>query len=1071
MLIHSKTDTLLRFAAVALLAAAVSGCSAEPDIEIVEPAPEGMVLRLSTGSSFSRADDEYDGKTDPYAEGEEAITRVSLFFFSEDPRLAGKAGEEPFYVHTVPGPLHAVTTADLTIKVPVDLIPSFVNKEAYVYALVNLSDISVDDAKKQIGGQSITYQKLQEVWTTEDVFAAKGVPGTFVMRGGAMVSLQQEGDKLAWVKGSVMLERLASKIRLWAQIPPAIYLDEQGKTIPYRYDENNRRESEDAYAERVKDIAAEKWEPVPTSGTDSNVRLYLYNIATRGRIDAYTGSTEERDDAGSDPGGILRYRDVDRRPGCEEAVRLLVDHPASLNVADISSDYPYTHTTAYYSYPNVWNSLSPTEKHQTYVLLSMPWERTASKNETGVEYQVCYYKIPVNALVSGTDGAYADRLDPNRYYRIKIRLGMLGSKDLGDPLEIDASCEVADWTTSDVDVNIKPRRYLVVNQPVWTMNNTSSIEIPFSSSHDVEVSECYVTYFRYNDIWGKDPDSVHSDNPTDQQHNSGEFDAWLSAAESDAEGKNIKDSEGKISLDGLKWGETDQTLRQTLYYKKEYFYDKYYAEDADLKANGNGGFKYYVGHEHPKTFQEPYITRPEGLSGDEKERWDEYQTTYDMNSIYTYRVDNETQLLTFDHPLIWWKEAYSDGKYYYVPEAKNGRLRSEYSRCEITIKLRHIDRPEEEHLFEQTIHITQYPGLYIEVSHDYGNPVPTSGSTESGNRYVLVNGNTTEADRVGTWFNSTNWNEVSSYMYYFGFINNNPNMYVIHTTQLEEETDGIYILGDPRNLYYNNQLGIDKTYEKTEDNSMVYTENVEAQGNNRNQWYQLRYSIVYGWVFDNLETIENATRLYDGSTGPLKYYYPTDETEGAGSKESFVAPVFRIASSFGKVSLSNSYAQNIMRTNYLDRESRREARRRCAAYQEAGRPAGRWRVPTISEIEYVMQLSADNKIPHLFGLINQSNSLYWCSTGLLSIDLVGIDDPNDGRTARDRITERDGSYDIPQRNAPAVRCVYDEWYWTQVDGGEFPVVNRSTSERLTPTTKTFYWGDRPKDNPQTPDQP
>ena len=242
MLIHSKTDTLLRFAAVALLAAAVSGCSAEPDIENVEPAPEGMVLRLSTGSSFSRADDEYDGKTDPYAEGEEAITRVSLFFFSEDPRLAGKAGEEPFYVHTVPGPLHAVTTADLTIKVPVDLIPSFVNKAAYVYALVNLSDISVDDAKKQIGGQRITYQKLQEVWTTEDGFAAKGVPGTFVMRGGAMVSLQQEGDKLAWVKGSVMLERLASKMRLWVQIPPAIYLDEQGKTIPYLYDENNRRD-------------------------------------------------------------------------------------------------------------------------------------------------------------------------------------------------------------------------------------------------------------------------------------------------------------------------------------------------------------------------------------------------------------------------------------------------------------------------------------------------------------------------------------------------------------------------------------------------------------------------------------------------------------------------------------------------------------------------------------------------------------------------------------------------------------------------------------------------------------
>lgn len=1062
MLIHSKTDTLLRFAAVALLAAAVSGCSAEPDIEIVEPAPEGMVLRLSTGSSFSRADDEYDGKTDPYAEGEEAITRVSLFFFSEDPRLAGKAGEEPFYVHTVPGPLHAVTTADLTIKVPVDLIPSFVNKAAYVYALVNLSDISVDDAKKQIGGQPITYQKLQEVWTTEDGFAAKGVPGTFVMRGGAMVSLQQEGDKLAWVKGSVMLERLASKMRLWVQIPPAIYLDEQGKTIPYRYDENNRRESEDAYAERVKDIAAEKWEPVPTSGTDSNVRLYLYNIATRGRIDAYTGSTEERDDAGSDPGGILRYRDVDRRPGCEEAVRLLVDHPASLNVADISSDYPYTHATAYYSYPNVWNSLSPTEKHQTYVLLSMPWERTASKNETGVEYQVCYYKIPVNALVSGTDGAYADRLDPNRYYRIKIRLGMLGSKDLGDPLEIDASCEVADWTTSDVDVNIKPRRYLVVNQPVWTMNNTSSIEIPFSSSHDVEVSECYVTYFRYNDIWGSDPDSVHSDNPTDQQHKSGEFDAWLSAAESDAEGKNIKDSEGKISLDGLKWGETDQTLRQTLYYKKEYFYDKYYAEDADLKANGNGGFKYYVGHEHPKTFQEPYITRPEGLSGDEKERWDEYQTTYDMNSIYTYRVDNETQLLTFDHPLVWWKEAYSGGKFYYVPETKNERLRSEYSRCEITIKLRHIDRPEEEHLFEQTIHITQYPGLYIEVSHDYGNRVSGTGNNRKGNEYVLVNGNKLEAATP------TNWDEASCYMPYFGFVNMNPNMYVIHTTQLEEDTDGLYILGDPRSLYYNNELGEDIWYTGDDDNSLKNTDNVENPHPSYWNFANYRILLVYpfiDWYWDRTN-IASAPRLYNGGNGYPSYYYPADETEGSGLKKNFIAPTFRVASSFGKVQLRYSFAEDGLRTRYLDKESRREARRRCAAYQEAGRPAGRWRVPTIAEIEYVVQLSVDKKIPHLFGLETRANSYYWCSSGLVRVDLTNLTSTT---YAKDRVEPLDAYFNIDEE--PAVRCVYDEWYWTQVDGGEFPVVNRSTSERLTPTTKTFYWGDRPKDNPQTPDQP
>ena len=1040
MRILSKTDRLFLLAAVALLVAALSACSADPEIGTAETVPDGAVLRLSTGSPLSRADDEYDGKTDPYAEGEETLSSVALFFFSEDPRLAGNAGEEPFYVHKVS--LHAVTAADLTVKVPIEMIPVFTNDEAYVYALVNLSGVSVDEVKKQIDGQSITYQRLRELWVVENGFAAKGIPGTFLMHGGAMVTLQREGSKLAWVKGAVMLERLASKMRLWVQLPPAIYLDDQGKTIPYLYDENNQRESETAYAERVKDFAAEKWEPVPISGADSNVKLYLYNIATRGRIDAYTGSSEERDDIVSDPGGILHYRDVDRKPENAEAVRLLVKNPASLNAADVSSDYPYTHAAAYYSYPNEWNSLSPTEKHQTYVLLSMPWERTASRENTGIEYQVCYYKIPVNALVDGRDGANADRLDPNRYYRIKIRLGMLGSKDLGDPLEIDASCEVADWTPADIDVNVKSRRYLVANQKEWTMNNVSSIEIPFSSSHDV-VAECYVNYFRYNDIWGTDADSEHSDQK--KPHRSGEFNDWLDLAAAN----DIKDSEGEItSTNALDWGSTNQQLKQMLYYKKDYFYDEYYA----LPTMGNDGFRYYVGHEHPKTFQKTLVERPrQGLP---QEGWDEFEAKYGMTSVYTCKVDNEAQMISFDHPLVWWKEAYSDGTYYYVPEMKDGKLRDEYSRCEIIIKIRHADRPENEHLFEQTIHVTQYPGLYIEVSHDYGNKVTGSGSSIRGNEYVFVNGNKTETNGL-----PTNWDETSYWMPYFGFVNMNPNMYVIHTTQLEEEYAGQYVLGDPRSLFYNNQLGEDEMYTGGDDNSLKHTEDVDNP--NTTYWNFLDYDILlyppfvqWYWTPSN---IAYAPRLYGGDNsgnGYLQYYYPADETEKVGTKENFIAPSFRVASSFGKVQLRYSTGERLTRTRYLDKESRREARRRCAVYQEAGRPAGRWRVPTIAEIEYVVQLSVDNKIPHLFGLEGYSEEVYWCSTGIVIVDLSDIRRNPD---AKGLVKKQDADYNI--NNEPAVRCVYDDWYWNAIDeqDGNTPY----------PLDRTFHWGDRRKDNVQT----
>lgn len=1131
MLIHTKTDAIFRLAAVALLAAAFSGCSSDTEFEPAETAPDGVVLRLSTGSPVSRADDRYDGKTDPYAEGEEVINSVSLFFFSEDPRTADNMDEEPFYVHTVPAPLGAVTTADLTVKVPVELIPAFTDDEAYVHVLANLPGTAVDEDKKEIGGRKITWRELMETWVVEDGFTAKGVPGTFVMRGGSMVTLHKEGDRLAWVKGAVMLERLASKTRLWVQIPPAIYLDGQGRTIPYLYDENNRRESEAAYAERVKDIAAEKWEPVPSSGTDSNIRLYFYNIATRGRLDAYTGSPEERD--GNDGDGILRYRDVDRRIGSEEAVRLLTRNPASLNAADISSEYPYTHETAYYSYPNTWNSLSPTEKHQTYVLLSMPWERTASKENTGAEYQVCYYKIPVNALVGETDGAQADRLDPNRYYRIKIRLGMLGSKDLGDPLEIDATCEVADWAASDVDVNIKPRRYLVVNQPVWTMNNTSSLEIPFSSSHRVKVEACYVTYFRYDDMaWGTDQNAFEGPAKANV-HDKKEFDNWLAAADAQLkkEGDAARGREFEGYLENVPF---DGKSGDVLYYKPEYFNDPYI------------GFTYYLGHEHPKTvkdaikgFNDGKYTRGDTeyeMPEKDKALWNVYRSRFQLDSVYTCTINHDKSVVSFYHPLIQWEEVRSvrdaddprknTGELlYYVPvehKRQKGNLWDEFSRCEITIKIKHEDWDLND-LYEETIRITQYPAMYVEVSHDYGGLYQSQSNR--GNEYIMVNGNKTENGGDDGDATPTYWYETSGWVTYFGSVNNNPNMYVIHTTQLSEENEVMYDLGDPRSLYYNNILS-NESFRK---DFKYYNMDTEEDGvpqrwSNANittglpsvilntrtgrqdiaysnsqgpaWWYSREYTAVPNFVYLVQTSTDYSYRNYDmvkslyPETKPdnedpdkstshadiswttthqewdyvnhknnLCYYYPTDETTGPGSKENFVAPSFRIASSLGKVSLDYS-------TGWYD-TSREQARRRCATYQEAGRPAGRWRVPTAAEIRYVVQLSADGKIPQLFGNGffgtervwdwgsfrwveveydgRQRYAPYWSASGLLGV------------RAKDNDVKEMAQSDVEEN--PAVRCVYDDWYWDNID--------EQYGRKLGPKETTFYWGDRKKDNVQT----
>lgn len=228
----------------------------------------------------------------------------------------------------------------------------------------------------------------------------------------------------------------------------------------------------------------------------------------------------------------------------------------------------------------------------------------------------------------------------------------------------------------------------------------------------------------------------------------------------------------------------------------------------------------------------------------------------------------------------------------------------------------------------------------------------------------------------GNQYGSNNGN-YSSFggAYHLGSATNkNPNMYVITTTVLGNEKD--YVIGDPRVNSVDNNLG-----------------------NTSNNW-------------------STNARYVDGSdnqTRRLTYYYPTDNSS---TTKNIVSPKFRIASSYG-VTTSQDYDN---------------MRKRCASYQEDGYPAGRWRMPTKAEMEYVVSLSAEGKIPQLFNFAGDSDGAeYWCAHG--------VAEPQTDGTVK--LTETNtGSY--------SVRCVYDDWYW-----GSDPVI--TTSNR-----SPFTWGDAPR---------
>lgn len=281
--------------------------------------------------------------------------------------------------------------------------------------------------------------------------------------------------------------------------------------------------------------------------------------------------------------------------------------------------------------------------------------------------------------------------------------------------------------------------------------------------------------------------------------------------------------------------------------------------------------------------------------------------------------------------------------------------------------------------FSETITITQYPGMYIEAVRNPGNG--TSGYFDRNYGNIYINNGTSDYGGVASLSGN----------------NSNPNMYVINISTLDENTG--YFIGDPRTQYYTTTLT------GTTDLS-IPTSNGTAQN----------------WS-SRAEALYNAP----GTSGNrrLTYYYPTIESQDNQYKM-MVAPKFRVASSYGK-------------TNPLSREN---ARKRMASYQELNCPAGRWRLPTYGELQFIISLSSTGKIPKLFS----EDTYYWTAQGPCLVKDDGTIELNTS------INNTAGGNRDP--NPVYARGVYDEWYWEE-----------ESDYVITPTGNnyTFTWGDVPRD--------
>lgn len=287
----------------------------------------------------------------------------------------------------------------------------------------------------------------------------------------------------------------------------------------------------------------------------------------------------------------------------------------------------------------------------------------------------------------------------------------------------------------------------------------------------------------------------------------------------------------------------------------------------------------------------------------------------------------------------------------------------------LELDIRHKDDPN----FIEHITIVQYPAMYVVAKQNSAYKAVVTENNKD--RNVFVNSYYSNSSNYNSnYANITNYHSVANTqltqdifgpatgLYKAKFQNDNPNMYVIHVTAMSDDK---YIIGDPR--------------EKDVNSSFIGSA----------KWAE-------------------APALYASSPRNLQYYYLTDVNENT---RNMIAPIIRIASSYSVTE---------------DVTTRDIAEKRCASYQEDGYPAGRWRMPTYAEVEFICRMSSEGKIPDLFYKPTSSNGFriyYWCAHGQFSPNYNGGIDLGSG--------------------AETIRCVYDEWYWTdKCDKG------------------TFTWGDR-----------
>lgn len=630
-----------------------------------------------------------------------------------------------------------------------------------------------------------------------------------------------------------------------------------------------------------------------------------------------------------------------------------------LNGSLAAAERTYTNLSATYSQStDVVEDGSSVFTQQPFYSYPQDWESKYDDNQPSIRLEVVWKKVGEDTYKSYyyllSISDKANRLERNHFYNIKLTVGMLGSTDPNEPFELDSY----DYEIMD-----------------WGTSNALGISATVNDFHFLVAEDHSFT------LWNADDVSF--------------------AFNSCYELKGVYLT--SVSFESTKYPNDDGSARLV------YLYNTDYNETT---------------HEYTETttYGEKDITV-------QKENDVVANNVKEIVTV-TYTTDRDAEgvptgngTITFHAPI----------------DQTAARL---YRPITYTLVL---VNSEAHNYLRQTVKITQYPAKYIE----YG---PSDNCFVNG-YYARVEGEgtyelTTGSDLYQAYFflqALTTYTAVknnSDYTGYFSFYRGLPSERLDGFTTPSYGSNSTFSYQDLVTKYgaistgYEYLYGYDSedlTQKETTDvhvSAFTSTDNTFsiASSSGETQTYDYRLGdprTASGYTADDHTKdgtyTYTGTMLYDyyvkGATHRnifITYYdrYIQSWGDNAGKikiggesseYDYVIAPIYKIASSYGAL-ISTSYFK--------------VAQKRCATYQEAGYPAGRWRLPTLAEIAFIARLQKNEVIDKLF--LNDDIG-YWTSSGGKIV--VG----------EDVITYTSGYASQSSSNVCYARCVYDLWYWRDGD--------------------------------------